>query len=452
MSPLPGHAPSPGRLRPYEMPMPQRHRLANGLTVVSAEHAITPVVAIRIMIDAGTVREPAARAGLSSLVAGSLDAGAAGRSGETLAWEFERLGVEVHTEATTEAVWISATVAAERLRPTLSLLADIVRRPDFPAADVDRVRNEQLAEILQRRDEPRALANDLILHFLYGDDDAYGRPVVGLADRVRQLTQEDVARFHQTEFSPDRTTVVLAGAIDAAEAPAAVESEFGDWHHSPVSPGRPTAGSSPLPAAVHVVDRAGSVQSEIRVAHAGVERRHEDYFAIRVMNTIFGGAFTSRLNLSLRERHGFTYGVRSGFAFRRNPGPFTIQTAVAKDVTHRAVDEIARELQLMHDNGATEEEVANARDYLAGVVPLESQTADQLASRFAEIVLFDLPDDYYRGYRAAIQAVTVDDVARVAREHLHPDRLTYCIVGDAAAVREPLEGTVGNITVHPHAQ
>jgi zinc protease len=452
MSPLPGQAPAPGRLRPYEMPVPQRHQLANGLTVISVEHAITPVVTIRIMIDAGTVREPAANAGLATLVADSLDTGAAGRSGETLAWEFERLGVELQTEATTEAAWISATVAAERLRPTLALLADIVRRPDFPAADVDRMRDEQIAEILQRRDEPRALANDLILHFLYGDDDAYGRPTVGLPDRVRRLTQQDTARFHQTAFSPGRTSVVLAGAVDDDEARAAVESEFGDWQHEPAASGRPDAGSTPLPPAVHIVDRTGSVQSEIRVAHPGVDRRHADYFALRVLNTIFGGAFTSRLNLSLRERHGFTYGVRSSFAFRRNPGPFTIQTAVATDVTHRAVDEIIRELKLMHDGGATEEEVTNARDYLAGVVPLESQTADQLASRFAQLVLFDLPDDYYRGYRSAIQAVTAEDVARVAREHLHPDHLTLCVVGDAATIREPLEGVVGNLSVHPVPQ
>jgi len=452
MSSLQSQAPPPGLLRPYEMPMPRRRRLANGLTVVSAEHAITPVVAIHVMIDAGTVRESAAQAGLASLVANSLDAGAAGRSGETLAWEFERLGVEIHTEATTEAAWISATVPVERLRPTLALLADIVRRPDFPAADVDRVRDEQLAEILQRRDEPRALANDLILHFLYGDDDAYGRPAVGLADRVRSLTRDDAMCFHQAGISPERTTVVLAGAIDAGEALAAVEAQFGDWRHETAGPDRPDAGLSPLPAAVHVVDRAGSVQSEIRVAHIGVQRTHPDYFALRVMNTIFGGAFTSRLNLSLRERYGFTYGVRSGFAFRRNPGPFTIQTAVATEVTHRAVEEIVRELVLMHDSGAADEEVANARDYLAGVVPLESQTADQLASRFAELVLFDLPDDYYRGYRAAIQAVTADDVARVAREHLRPDDLTVCVVGDAAAIREPLEGVVGNISVHPVPQ
>jgi predicted Zn-dependent peptidase len=167
------------------------------------------------------------------------------------------------------------------------------------------------------------------------------------------------------------------------------------------------------------------------------------------MNTILGGAFTSRLNLNLRERHGYTYGVRSGFAYRRAGGPFIIQTAVATDVTHRAVEQIVGEVRLMHDSGATNGEVADARDYLAGVLPLELQTTEQVCAMIAEIVIHDLPDDYFAGYRAAIRAVTADDVAAVARRHLHPDRFTVCVVGDAASIRDPLTGLgLGPVNVH----
>jgi predicted Zn-dependent peptidase len=191
------------------------------------------------------------------------------------------------------------------------------------------------------------------------------------------------------------------------------------------------------------------VQSEIRVAHDGVDRRHPDYYALRLMNSILGGAFTSRLNLSLRERHGFTYGVRSGFAFRRSPGPFIIQTAVATEVTVRALDEIVKEIRLMHDSAATAAEVDDARDYLAGIVPLEFQTTEQVSARFADLVLHDLPDDYYSHHRAGFEAVTTEDVARVAREHLRPDSLTVCIAGDAAAIRDDLAALgIGEIRVH----
>jgi predicted Zn-dependent peptidase len=200
---------------------------------------------------------------------------------------------------------------------------------------------------------------------------------------------------------------------------------------------------------MHIVNRPGAVQSEIRVAHVGVDRRHPDYFALRVMNSVLGGAFTSRLNLSLREKHGFTYGVRSGFAFRRAPGPFVIQTAVATEVTTRAVQEIVKEIRLMHDEAATDIEVDDARDYLAGIVPLEFQTTEQVSARFADLALHDLPDHYYSHYRDGFEAVTTAEVARAARTHLKPDALTVCIAGDASAIRDELAATgLGEVSIH----
>jgi len=180
-----------------------------------------------------------------------------------------------------------------------------------------------------------------------------------------------------------------------------------------------------------------------------VDRLHPDYFALRVTNTLFGGAFTSRLNLNLREKNGFTYGVRSGFAFRRAPGPFTIQTAVATDVTARAVEEILAETARLRQDGASEEETRNARDYLAGVMPLELQTSRQMAARMTELFTYGLPADHFAGYREGLAAVTPVDVERVAREQITPERFVIAVVGDAAQIRGPLEALeVGPVTVH----
>ena len=441
--------PGAGRLRPYRLPAATRDRLDNGLTLLHAGHGGMPLVTMVAVLDAGTIREVPAQAGLAALMADTLDAGAAGRSGEELAWEMERLGLELAAEATWDASWVTATVAVERFEAALALVADVIRRPSFPASEVERVRGEALAEILQRRKDPRALANDLILHFLYGDDVAYGRPANGLPERLRSLDAAGVANFHTANVTPVRTALVVVGDLEAAMAGDVAASCFGDW------PARGRPGDAPAPhdgtqpTIVHIVDRPGSVQSEIRAGHAGVERTHPDYFALRVMNTILGGAFTSRLNLNLRERHGFTYGVRSGFAFRRAPGPFIIQTAVATEVTDRAVHEILHEVSRLRESGASADEVQNARDYLAGVLPLELQTTEQVAARFADLVLYDLPDDYYQRYREAIRAVSSDDVARVAHDHLNPQRTTFCVVGDARAIREPLASLgIGDVQVH----
>jgi zinc protease len=181
----------------------------------------------------------------------------------------------------------------------------------------------------------------------------------------------------------------------------------------------------------------------------GIERTHPDYFALQVMNSLLGGAFTSRLNLSLREKHGFTYGVRSGFAFRRMPGPFSISTAVGTEVTAPAVREIVREVDLLRESGAQEEEVERARDYLSGILPLEWQTTDQLAERLADIAIFGLPDDYFRNYRARIAAVTKDDVDRVAREYLDPTHQAIVVIGSAATIADPLRALErGAVEIH----
>jgi predicted Zn-dependent peptidase len=272
---------------------------------------------------------------------------------------------------------------------------------------------------------------------------------VGIPERVRLLGRQQTLAFHQAHFAPARSAVLLVGDIDRQSARNAVQDAFGDWQGSTELVTPPEASASSPGGVIHIVDRPGSVQSEIRAAHAGVERRHPDYFALRVMNTILGGAFISRLNLNLRERNGYTYGVRSAFSFRRAPGPFIVQTAVATEVTDRALEEILREIELLRAEGATEEEVSNAREYLAGVFPLELQTTEQIASRFSDLILYGLPDDYFQSYRAAILNVTRDDIIRVARTHLQPEHLLFCIVGDAASVQNPLASTGrGNVQVH----
>jgi predicted Zn-dependent peptidase len=200
---------------------------------------------------------------------------------------------------------------------------------------------------------------------------------------------------------------------------------------------------------LQLVHRPGAVQSEVRVGHPGVPRKHPDYFPLIVANTVLGGAFTSRLNLSLRERHGFTYGVRSSFAFRRAAGPFAISTSVGNDVTAAALKELLAETEAFVRDGPTDAEVEAARDYIAGVFPLRMETTAQIASHLAESLVFDLPEDHQARFRDHVRAVTTSAARDAVSEHIRPQAATVVVVGDADVVRAPLEALgIGPLEVH----
>jgi zinc protease len=439
-------APAPGTMRAFEFPAVHRSELANGLTVLTAAHGDLPLVTVRAVIDAGASAERPSEEGLAWLTAQALEGGTRRTSGEDLAWKLELLGAELQTWTMWDGLHVQLSTRNDRLRDALELLAEILREPAFPEREVRRMREEQLAEILRRSTEPRGLADDAAARFIFAEDQPYARPVIGLAQRVREFTTSDASAYHARRFTPGNAAIVVVGALTGTDAGAEVDRAFGDWtgarDPSPAHGATPRTGRT----TVFVVDRPSAVQSEIRLGHIGLPRVHEDYYAVRVLNSIIGGAFTSRLNLSLREKHGFTYGVRSTFAFRRGPGPFIIQTAVASDVTARAIEEALRELRAIRDVGVAEEEVRNARDYVAGTLPLEMQTTEQLAARVAELHTYDLPADNFENYREQIAAITRADVMRAARTHLQLDRLAIVVVGDADAVEQELRALdVGDV-------
>jgi zinc protease len=444
-------APEPGDVRPFDFPSVVRERFDGPASpeLLTAHHGDVPLVTVRVLVDAGAAAEPGGQSGVARLTASALQAGTEERDVEALAWELESLGVELETAAGWDGAAAGLTVHRDRLDPAMALLAEVVRQPAFPADQVERLRDQQLADILQRRKEPRALASDAAARFIFHDDVPYARPLTGLEPEVRDLGPAQLADFHQARFRAGSAAIVLAGAVETERARALARQHFGDWRGDPApEPAFDVAPRVDGPA-VFLVHRPGSVQSEIRLGHVGVDRHHPDYFALQVMNTILGGAFTSRLNMNLRERHGFTYGARSGFSFRKRPGPFSIDVAVASDVTARAIEEALKEVRGLREEGPTEAELTSARDYLRGVLPLRLQTTDQVAARIGELFTFDLPSDYFETYRDHIAAVDRDDVRRVAREAIQPERLAVVVVGDASAIEAPIRDLdLGPLEIH----
>jgi zinc protease len=429
--------PPAGSPRPYHFPHVARATLGNGLRVMVAESHAAPLVAARLLVRSGADHDTPELAGLGSLTAELLDEGAGTRDGVRLAEDLGLLGASLGSGADWDASYVSIDVLSRHAGETLAIFADVARRPMFPPDALDRVRNERLAELIQQRDEPGSIAGRRFSALLYGTG-AYGNTILGNPESVARIAIDDVRRFYATHFGPNDSSVVITGDVDPQRTIAEVTALFADWQPADV-PTRPPITPQRFEAAhIYLIDRPAAVQSEIRVGHVGVHRATEDYFALSVMNALLGGVFNSRINLNLREKHGYTYGARSLFAFRRQAGPFVVSAPVRNEVTRDSVAEMLAELRRIRSGDVEEGELRDTKAYLMGVFPATVQSASDVAGRLLDMELYDLPHDYFDRYRENIAAITKEEVERVARKYVDPDRAVIVIVGNAKQIREPL--------------
>jgi zinc protease len=434
-------APEPGAPRPYHFPHIHRTTLDNGLHVLVAENHNAPIVALRAIVRSGADHDVMELAGLASLAADLLDEGAGDRDAIGLAEDVGRLGGALGTGADWDASYISIEVLSRTVNEAVAILGDVTFRATFPQDALERVRSERMMEILQQRDEPAAIAGKRFAGLLYGSG-AYGNPIIGTSDSVTRVTLDDARRFYQQHYVPNNASVVVSGDINPNDAVDLVRGAFGSWKRGEEPP-RPTVRPNTIEGSrIYLIDRPQAVQSEIRVGHIGVSRSSDDYFPINVMNALLGGIFNSRINLNLREKHGYTYGARSTFAFRRGAGPFVVSAPVRNEVTRESVEEVLSELRRIRTGDVEATELDETKSYMMGVFPATVQSASDIASRLLDMELYSLPEDYFDRYRENIGAITRDDIARVANKYVDPDRALIVIVGNAAQVREPL-GTLG---------
>lgn len=430
--------PEPGPLRPFHLPDLESDELASGLRIRSMARREIPLVSGCLVLDAGEATVPTESAGLAVLTGDSLTGGTERRSAVELAEALEGLGVNLRVSTGWDATTVGFTALADRLDRTMELLSEIVRTPTFPEDEVDRVRRQRLAAIQQRRMDPGQLAADELERTLFPPGHPYRRPLSGELESVATLDRAAASDYARRRYRPDRSGFVLVGDLSSGQILDKAERHLLGWSGSGETPPDLPEVALPSPRPIRLVHREGAVQSEIRIGHPGPRRGLDGEAELQVANAILGGSFTSRLNLNLREKHGFTYGVRSGFARRRQGGTFSVGTSVQTDVTVRALEETFFELRRFVAQGPTDEEVAQARDYLAGVFPLRMETAAQLATRLAELVIYDLPLDYHHRYRDRIRSVSTEGVHRAAREAVAPEAAAIVVVGDARELESPL--------------
>ncbi|HET7581585.1 MAG TPA: pitrilysin family protein [Candidatus Limnocylindria bacterium] len=432
--------PAPGAPRPYHFPEFERHRLPNGLTVWVVPVPSAAVVNVHLLVDAGAAAEDEAHAGVAALTAQLLVTGTERLDASAFAEATETLGIEVSSESS----WDSARAAFQSLPPHmaagLALLAEMIQHPRFDPAEFDRLKAERLADILQARADPGRLADEMFLRHLYDDTTPYRRLSAGTPESVERITLDDVRAHHHTHWRPAAAHLIVAGPVVPSEVVAAAAEHLGAWSGS--GPGHRTF--EPRPGGgrrIVLVDRPGSVQSELRVGQLGIDRRSPRYFPAMVLGAMLGGVFGSRLNLRLREELGYTYGARAGFDPRRAVGPFSAGAAVQTEVTADALRETVEILTRVRDAAPDETELHDIRDFLVGVFPLRFETTGGVAMAIEPVAVYGLPDAWWQTYRSHLEAVGADDVLAAARELLDPDRYLMLVVGDADKVRDELTAT-----------
>ena len=441
--------PLPGPIRPYEFPPVVDERLGNGMGVRVVHKVPFRLVTVMVVLRAGETSVPAGHGGLAVLTGDALEGGTKRLSSTELARGLEDIGASFGAAAGWDSTTVAVSCLAEHLVDAMPLLAEMVRSPAFDAAEFDRYKAQRLATAAHRRMDPASLAAESHARFVYGEGDTYARPASGTAASLIAIESGHARDYAAARYGPDQGAVVVVGDVEREEVFRLADQGFGDWSQRVAPPPEAVVVGRAPERTVHVVHRPGSVQSEIRVGHIGVSRFIEDYLPLTVVNLVLGGSFSSRLNLNLREHHGFTYGVRSTFAARRDRGPFVVSTAVENSVTAAAVREIFKEIEVLAESGPTGEEVDAATSYLAGVFPLRMETTGQVASRIAGLIVFGLPVDYYRSYRDRAREVTRDQAADAASRYIRPGDLCTVVVGDADAVVPGLEDLkIGPVTVH----
>jgi zinc protease len=386
---------------------------------------------------------------VAALTAGALLEGGEELDGAAIAERFEQLGTSVESGADWDSALIKITTLSDRLDAATTLLGETISAPAFPEREVERLRAERLAEILQLETEPRGLADEKFSEFLYAPDSRYSRPEEGSSKSVGRLSRADVEDFYATRYRAASTTVVIAGDVSTDRARDLVSHAFASWRPGNASGPRLITTPRSLTRSLHIVNKIDAPQSELRVGHVGLPRKNPDFFPVLVMNGVLGGLFGSRINLNLREAHGYTYGASSYFDWRRGEGPFVVSTAVQSEVTAPALREVLYEIERIRNEPITDDELSLARDYLEGVFPIRYETTAAIASALATLIVYDLPSDYYESYRKNVRAVSAEDVLQAAQRHLHPDQLQTVVVGDARVIKQTLDDLpLGDQLVH----
>ena len=428
--------------RAFSPPVPRRERLPNGLNVLYVEKPALPMVALGLLGHAGATADPPHRPGLAHMAVTMLPEGTSARSRQQIAEEMEFLGSSLHTDVGSEHGMLTAEALTSHWREALAIMADVVKNPTFPPEELERVRKERLTDLKRVADDPALIAHRASRALIYGPDTGYGHPAGGTERAVESMSRDEIVDHFKGHYDPAGATLIAVGDITGAEFLESAEALLGDWSPqvSQRGPAEQEQGTFPLsPTTIYLADKPGAAQSVIRAGHLTVPRHDADFYALNLLNYVFGGQPTARLFLNLREDKGYSYGYYSSIDWVTGPSLLQAGGAVQTAVTKESVAETLKEFaDIKGARHVTPDEYSAARDGILRGFPLQYETQSHLAHQLSRLVIFGLPDDDYSSYLAKLEAVTLEDLHRVAAERVDDGHLAVLVVGDRQEIEPGL--------------
>ncbi|HEV2707590.1 MAG TPA: pitrilysin family protein [Pyrinomonadaceae bacterium] len=427
-----------------KLPAYKKVRLKNGLTLLLMEQHEVPIISFNFIVKAGSVADPAGKEGVASLTAGLLRKGTKTRTADQIANELDFVGGTLGAFATFDYTQGTAEFVRKDIAKGLELLSDVLLNPTFPQAETTKMQAQRVDAVKAAKDEASGVIGTYYNAYLFGSH-PYGRPTEGDEKTIAAITREDVAKFYQTYYTPSNTILAVAGDFQTAEMERMLTERFGAWPDK-TAPAITLTEAAPVQGKrLLLIDKPDSTQTFYRIGNIGIPRTSADRVQIEVVNTLFGGRFTSMLNSALRINTGLTYGARSAFDQRRLRGPFFINTYTRNETTGQAIDMTLDILKRLHEKGITEEELKSAKSYLKGQFPPRIETTDQLAALIAQLEFFGLDERDINTYYARIDAMTLDDARRVIKQYFPAENLVFVLIGKASEIEPVIRKYAPNV-------
>jgi zinc protease len=431
-----------------KLPEIQKAQLSNGLQVWLVERHQLPLVAFNLVLQAGSDHDPMNQPGLASMTADVIDEGTKSRSTLEISEEFESIGASFNINSSWDGTFITLNCLSKFMAKGLDVFADVLLNPIFPQKEFDRQQKQRLTSLMQQKDQATTIANNAFSRIIYGTNHPYGENPSGTEASIKGITVADLQKFYQIYYKPNNATLIIVGDTKMSEVMPILEKALASWTKGEVPKFTIPEPAPIVKTTIYLIDKPGAPQSEIRIGYPALERSTPDFFAVSVTNRMLGGQFMSRINLNLREKHGFTYGARSAFNFLKGKGPFSASSGVQSSKTDSSVQEFLYEIKQMHDKGMTPEELEFVKKGLIGNFALNFETSRQVAASLQSLVLYDLPENYFDNYLQNIEAVTAPDIQRVSTKYLDASKMAVVVVGDVATIKSGLEALgIGNIVV-----
>ncbi len=421
--------PAPLAPKPFNIAQPFETQLANGLKVIIFENKRLPIINFRLAFRTGEINSPKDSNGLNSAMASLLTQGTESYSSKELAEEVENLGASLHASSSSDNTIVSASALAIYRSEIIELLSEIILRPTFPENEINLYKQNTIKGLEFQRSQADFLADEQISKIIFG---THPYSIVSPSQaEIEKISRDLLVEFYQRRLIPNNAMLVVVGDVDKNQLLDELNQVFGDWKEGTIEEFSFDTPPDRTERTLTIVDRVGSAQSNIVLSNLGIERTNPDYFPILVMNQILGAGASSRLFMNIREEKGYTYGAYSSFDSRRLAGSFEATAEVRSAVTGDSLKEFFYELERIRDEKVGENEIQDAKNFLMGVFPIRAETQEGLTNLIVAQKLYDLPEDYLQTYRDKIDAITIEDVQRVAQKYIHPDKIALVIVGDA---------------------